>query len=160
MDLLDRLLGHDDWATTQLLDVCSALTDAQLDQEADVGHRTLRDTFDHLIYNVDAWTALMAQQPMVTERTEHPSIAELIERHRTAHAFFAGAARDLRDSGNLDGTFLDHYQYRQTNGGTIIHVIAHNTEHRTEALHILNRLGVSDVTEVDPQIWEHKTGII
>ena len=30
MDLLDRLLGHDDWATTQLLELSRGLTDAQL----------------------------------------------------------------------------------------------------------------------------------
>jgi hypothetical protein len=31
------------------------LTDAQLDQEFDIGHRTLRQTFDHMILNVDFW---------------------------------------------------------------------------------------------------------
>ena len=44
MDLLDRLLDHDHWATTQLLDVSRNLTDAQLDQEFDIGHRSLRGT--------------------------------------------------------------------------------------------------------------------
>ena len=42
MDLLDRLLEHDRWATDQLLELCRGLTDAQLDQPFDIGHRTVR----------------------------------------------------------------------------------------------------------------------
>ena len=64
MDLLDRLLGHDHWATAQLLVLSQGLTDAQLDQPFDIGHRTLRDTFEHMIFNVEAWTAVMAGQPV------------------------------------------------------------------------------------------------
>ena len=45
MDLLDRLLKHDRWATDQLLEVSRGLSDAQLDQAFDIGHRTLRETF-------------------------------------------------------------------------------------------------------------------
>ena len=52
MDLLDRLLGHDHWATTQLLELSRGLTDEQLDRDFDIGHRTVRETFDHLIYNI------------------------------------------------------------------------------------------------------------
>jgi hypothetical protein len=44
MNLLDRLLEHDDWATAQLLDLSRTLTDEQLDQEFDIGHRTIRGT--------------------------------------------------------------------------------------------------------------------
>jgi uncharacterized damage-inducible protein DinB len=51
MDLLDRMVGHDRWATTQLLELCSTLTAAQLDQEFDIGHHTLRETLDHMIYS-------------------------------------------------------------------------------------------------------------
>ena len=53
MDLLDRMVGHDRWATSQLLERCSRLTDAQLDQAFDVGHRSLRETLDHMIYVID-----------------------------------------------------------------------------------------------------------
>jgi len=54
MDLLDRLLGHDQWATDQLLELSRNLTDEQLDQSFDIGHRTLRATFEHMIFNVPA----------------------------------------------------------------------------------------------------------
>ncbi len=46
MDLLDRLLGHDHWTTERLLTLSQGLTDAQLDQAFDIGHRTVRATCD------------------------------------------------------------------------------------------------------------------
>ena len=53
MDLLDRLLGHDDWTTRQLLLRCRDLTDEQLDREFDIGHRTVRRTLLDVIRNVE-----------------------------------------------------------------------------------------------------------
>ncbi len=64
MDLLDLLLDHDHWATARLLELSRGLTDAQLDREFDIGHRTLRATFEHMIFNVKSWTAIMAGQPV------------------------------------------------------------------------------------------------
>ena len=40
MDLLDRLLDHDRWATTQLLERSRGLNDVQLDQEFDIDRTT------------------------------------------------------------------------------------------------------------------------
>jgi uncharacterized damage-inducible protein DinB len=157
MDLLDRMLGHDHWATARLLEVSQGLTDAQLDQPFDIGHRTLRETLDHLIYVVDFWTAQMAGQPAPGEREGKRSIAELNERHECFSATFADVARRARDEGRLDDTFVDHFNYRQTLGGTIVHVAYHNAQHRSEARHILERLGVSDLWDLDPQEWEHAT---
>ncbi len=157
MDLLDRLLGHDRWATTCLLELSRDLTDAQLDQPFDIGHRTLRETFDHMIFNVAAWTALMAEQPVTREREGQRSIAALIERHERSYATFASFARRVHDEQRLDDTFVDHFDERATFGGTILHVTIHNAEHRSEALHILERLSVPNLPEVDLLLWEHMT---
>ena len=64
MDILDRLLGHDAWTTRQVLHLCQDLTDEQLDRDSDIGHRTLRATWVHLIGNIQVWTDLMAEQPV------------------------------------------------------------------------------------------------
>ena len=154
MDLLDRLLGHDHWATAQLLDLSRDLTDAQLDQEFDIGHRTLRATFEHMIFNVAFWTGLMTGQPLDAQRDDC-SLAALSDRHERSYATFATLSRRLRDEQRLDDTFVDHYTARKSFGGTILHVILHNAEHRTEALHILERLGVPDVPEVDLGVWDY-----
>lgn len=156
MDLLDRLLGHDHWATAQLLELSRDLADAQLDQQFDIGHGTLRETFDHMIYNVAFWTGLMVEQPANVSRDDR-SIAALIDRHERFHADFATVARRVRDERRLDDTFIDHFDYAQSMGGTVIHVTWHNAQHRSEARHILQRFGVPDLPEGDPQEWEHET---
>ena len=61
---------HDRWATTHLLELCRGLTDAQLDQQFDIGHRTLRATIDHQIPNLDFETGLMTGQ-LVAPRRPH-----------------------------------------------------------------------------------------
>jgi uncharacterized damage-inducible protein DinB len=155
MDLLDRLLDHDHWATLQLLDVSRGLTDAQLDQPFDIGHRTLRATFGHMIFNVEFWTAAMAGQPFDARPDDGPPAA-LRERHERACAAFATLARRVRDEQRLDDTFVDHFGERMTFGGAILHVVLHDAEHRGEALHILDRLGVPDLPEVDHGLWDFK----
>lgn len=154
MDLLDRLLAHDDWATTQLLELCRDLTDEQLDQPFDIGHRTLRATFGHMIFNVPCWTGLMLGQP-IEERTDRCSVATLLEEHRHGFATFAALAHQLRDQGRLDDTFVDHYRVLKSFGGAVLAVVLHNTEHRAEAVHILHRLGLPDVPEVDFGVWDY-----
>ena len=140
MDLLDRLLGHDHWATVRLLDLSRDLPDERLDQPFDSGHQTLRATLEHIMYYVGFWTALMAGQP-VDRRRDDQSMPVLIERHQRAYAAFAALARRVHDEQRLDDTFVDHFGERTTFGGAILHVILHNAEHRTEALHMLTRLG-------------------
>ena len=155
MDLLDRLLEHDRWATTQLLDLSRGLTDAQLDQEFDIGHKSVRGTFEHMIVNIAFWTGLMTGQPIDEERGER-SLAALIDRHERSYSTFATLGRRLRDEQRLDDTFIDHYDARKSFGGTILHVVLHNAEHRTEAVHILTRLGVPGPPEVDHGLWDYE----
>ena len=157
MDLLDRLLEHDHWATDQLLELCRGLTEAQLDQQFDIGHRTLRATLDHQIPNLAFWTGLMTGQPVA-----HPpgsnSLEALIADHERASAAFANLARRVRDEGRLEDTFRDHYGLPMTYGGAILMVLLHNEAHRTEVLHIFARLGVPELAqvEVDHGLWDFK----
>ena len=154
MDLLDLLLGHDHWATARLLEVSGGLTDAKLDQQFDIGHRTVRATFAHMISNVPFWTAFLAGQPAEAEGDDR-SLAELSECHERTYAAFASVARRLRDERRLDDTFVDHYAVRKSFGGTILMVVEHNTEHRGELLHMLQRLGLPNLPEVDLGVWDY-----
>jgi uncharacterized damage-inducible protein DinB len=157
MDLLDRLLEHDRWATTHLLELCRGLTDAQLDQPFDIGHRTLRETLDHQIPNLDFWTGLMTGRP-IEPQPGPGSLETLIADHERAYSAFASVARRLRDEGRLDDTFRDHHGLPMTYGGGILMVILHNEAHRTEVVHIFARLGVPELAqvEVDHGLWDFK----
>lgn len=163
MDLLDRMVGHDSWATSQLLELCSTLTDAQLDQEFDIGHRSLRKTLDHMIYVIDFWSGWMTGRPVDHDRTPQRydrSIAALSERHERYQAEFAAVARQVLDERRLDHTFVDHYGVRQSMGATIIQLLHHNAQHRSEVRHMLERTGIAGLWDYDPQEWEHVTGRI
>src|SRR5262245_8824120 len=139
MDLLDLMLGHDHWATARLLDASGGLTEAQWDQEFDVGHRTLRETFGHMIFNVPFWTAFLAGEPAeggdshsADAQPDDRSPAALSDHHERGSAAFAGVARRVRDEGRLGETSADHYGVRKSFGGTILMVVEHNEGHRTE----------------------------
>jgi uncharacterized damage-inducible protein DinB len=158
MDMIDRLLEHDRWATSQLLKLCQDLTDEQLDHEFDIGLRTIRTTFDHYIYNIEFWTALMKQEPLNeshAEERKQRSLPQLIKRHERAFDLFASTARAARDEGRLDETFKDHWDLPVTLGGSIIHVTLHNEMHRSEVVHMLTRIGQHEPPEVDHLLWEH-----
>jgi uncharacterized damage-inducible protein DinB len=108
-----------------------------------------------MIFNVEFWTGLMAGQPVDVQRDDR-SLAALIDRHKRSYAAFATHAHRVRDEQRLEDTFVDHFDTRMTFGGAIIHVVLHNAEHRSEALHILERLGVPDLPEVDHGLWDFK----
>ena len=163
MDLLDRMLGHDRWATTQVLDKCRNLSDEQIDQQFDIGHHSLRETLDHMIYVIDFWTGWMSGRPVEHDRTTlqyDRSIDALAKRHDQYQANFAAFARQAQDEQRLDDIFIDHYGYRQSIGATILQLLNHNTQHRSEVRHMLERLGVEKLWDYDPQEWEHATGRI
>jgi uncharacterized damage-inducible protein DinB len=161
MDLFERLLGHDQWTTARYLDMSRSLTDEQLDQEFDIGHRTIRKTFDHMILNVDFWTGQMVGQKVdYSEDRGELTISALEERHKRSYAWFESTSKKVIEENRLDETFVDHYDVSQSNGATILHVILHNQGHRGEVLHMFTRLNVPDLPEGDPQEWEHLTGIL
>jgi uncharacterized damage-inducible protein DinB len=154
MDILQRLLDHDRWATTQLLARAATLTDDQLSQAFDIGHRTVRDTIEHIIDAREKWTALMTRIAPPQHPADRP-IAYQAERFAGAHAAFAALARQARDEGRLDDTFPDAYGIEATYGSGILQNILHAEGHRNEAVHILTRLGLPpDDLEFDYGLWD------
>lgn len=163
MDLLDRLLAHDAWTTRQLLLQAQPLSDAQWTQPFDIGHVTLRATLEHMIYNVETWTALMNgdQNPGEQPTFEGLSPTELLDRHEAAMSAFTALAQRIRDSGSWDVLWvdiLDDPPQAKSYGGAIGHVITHNMHHRSEVMHMLHRLGVEGVIEGDVLSWEATAG--
>ncbi len=156
MPILNRLLAHNAWTTQQLLVLAQPLTDAQLDREFDLGLRTLRATFRHIIRNMEAWTDLITEQDMRPD-DDDVSISGLIRRLDTVAPQFAEIAQAIARKGRLDECFTDHFDdppTRKTFGGAIAHVITHSMHHRAQLLYMLRRLGVSNVPEGDVLSWE------
>ena len=158
MDLLDRLLGHDAWTTRQLLLRCGELSDEQLDGAFDIGHRTVRATFVHIIYNMEVWSSLMSGRP-VPGRSAGNSISSLIGRLEKAADDLAKVATDVSRRNGWDERWLDVLDdppQEKSYGGAIAHIITHSMHHRAQLLYMLRRLGLKDLPEGDVLSWENK----
>jgi len=159
MDLLDRLLGHDASTTSELLARCGEFTPAQLHQEFDIGWRSAHRTLVHMIENVQVWTDLIAGRPEVTDTNSwwDATLPGLCTLHETSYVDFARVAREARDLDRWDDTFTDYLDQPPTTkaiGGGVLHVITHNMHHRSELIHILTRLGLSNPPEGDLMGWD------
>jgi uncharacterized damage-inducible protein DinB len=158
MDIVDRLLAHDTWTTRQLLLACQALPDSLLDKEFDIDHKTLRDTFIHIIDNMEVWTDLLCERPV--QEKEGTSIAELIERLSLASRDLANLTHKIVREGRSDDSFmdvLDKPPQLKTFGGTIGHVITHSMHHRAHVMWIMERVGLKEHIEGDLLGWESKS---
>jgi uncharacterized damage-inducible protein DinB len=160
VDLIDRLFGHSRWTTNRYLEYSLPLTDEQLDREFDIGNQTVRRTFIHIIRAMDGWAGRLSG----TSPEPHPpatsSVPELIDFHNAAFDRFEAASKAVLATGNLNGIFTDHHNFPQSYGGTILQVMVHNVEHRSDIRHMLVRLGVQNLIDGDLQEWEHFSGLI
>jgi uncharacterized damage-inducible protein DinB len=155
MDIIDRLLAHDAWTTRQLLLACQALPDASLDLEFEIDHRSLRKTFAHMIGNLEVWTDLISERPVV--RKSGDSIPELIARLDLASREFSEIARRIVRQQRADDYFtdtLDEPATQKTFGGAIGHVITHNMHHRAQVMFLMEKVGLKEHIEGDLLSWE------
>lgn len=155
MDLLDRLLAHDTWTTRQLLLACEPLPVELLDQEFDIDHRSLRQTFSHLIENMETWTDLLCERPAVDR--VGTTIPELLERLSLISRDFAWLARKIAREQRYDDCFvdtLDNPPRRKTFGGAIGHLLTHSMHHRGQIMWLMEHVGLPDHVEGDLLSWE------
>ena len=155
MDILDRLLAHDTWTTRQLLLACQPLPDDLLNQPYEIDQQTLRQTFLHIIDNLETWTDLLCQRP-VQSRTG-TTIPELLERLSAASRDFANVSRKVAREGRYDDCFIDTLDdppKPKTFGGAIGHVITHSMHHRAQVMFLMEKVGLTDHIEGDLLSWE------
>ena len=157
MDLLDRLLGHDAWTTRRILDLCSDLTDEELDRDFDIGHRTLRRTLDHVIHNMESWSAAMEDAPY--RRSDDITVSGMVTRLETAERRLRRISRAIAESGAWDDEWLDQLDTpprKKSFGTAIAHVITHSMHHRAQLLYMLRLSGIRNLPEGDVFSWEEQ----
>ncbi|HND47837.1 MAG TPA: DinB family protein [Anaerolineales bacterium] len=155
MDILDRLIAHDTWTTQQLLKACETLSDDLLDKEFDMDHRSLRETFLHMIENLETWTDLIHERPV--QEKQGNSIPELRQRLVNASREFTNLARQIGRENRFDDSFwdvLDNPPRLKTFGGAIGHVLTHNMHHRAQIMYLMEKVGLQDHIEGDLLSWE------
>lgn len=150
MDILDTLLEHNAWTTAKLIEQSRGLSDAQLDQDFDLAHRTVRKSLDHIIESMEWWIDLMLGRPARTFEhlgSDPLSLDGLQKRLDTVAPELADISRKLQTEGRLDEKWpvRDDQPKAFRNGATIVHVLTHGAHHRSQVIHMLRRLDVPDV---------------
>jgi uncharacterized damage-inducible protein DinB len=158
MDILDRLLAHNAWTTNKLIEQSHDLTDTQLDQEFDIGLKTVRATIDHIIESIEWWTDLMNGAPQRTHENlgEDPmTLNGFAERLERVASQFAEVATRVQTEELLDETWQMREDFPETYnyGTTIIHVLTHSAHHRAQLMYMLKSLGVPDVIMAHALSW-------
>jgi uncharacterized damage-inducible protein DinB len=138
---LVKLFEHNNWANSQIIQACSALSDEQLDaepQSATIG--SIRQTLMHLVTSQHGYLSLLTL-PVEARRAISPAFAEL---QQAASISGEGLLALARESGNYPKTQL------QTTDGyfvepwvVMVQVINHATEHREQISSMLSALGVT-----------------
>lgn len=152
MTILDRLLAHDAWTTRQLLLRCRELSDEQLDRVFEIGDRSLRDTFVHMVECAELhMDRMMGRGERLLEDTYE--IDGWLRRHSLVSQELAELATRVEREGLADATWVGGNGKRSFGGG-IAHLITHSMHHRAQAMYIMEALGLTDVIEGDALGWE------
>lgn len=139
-NILARLFEHNNWANQQIIQVCSDLSDEQLDaepQSATMG--SIRSTLTHLVAAQRGYLSLLTLPPEARVRTPL-AFSELRESLQSSGEKLLTLARDTSNLGE---------QVQSTDGYLIapwvvmVQVINHATEHREQINNMLSGLGIT-----------------
>jgi uncharacterized damage-inducible protein DinB len=155
-DCLQILLSHDRWATLQLLDACTKLTDEQFHRPFDIGPGSLHATLTHVAGATRTWTDTLAgveprPRPETDGQRRTPDqLRSLLEESwQQLHAEARRrpleelATRRLRDGRSVT----------MTRAAVLTHVTTHGMHHRAQCLNMLRRLGVTPLPPSSVTEW-------
>lgn len=163
MDLVDRMVEHDNWLTEQLIDGASRLPEGALDDPVRLDPPTeafgedaptLRSMLNRLVFTKEMWTAAITGHAF--EESEDISVEGMRDRLGAAGGAFAQAARDIRDRGAWDTAFVDATcdpPETFTFGAAIAHVLVWDSRRHDAVAGALRERGV-DTVRPDPIVWE------
>jgi uncharacterized damage-inducible protein DinB len=163
--MLETLFACESWATRQVLEECSTLTQAQFEQPLGLGHGNLERTLAHLVgaltFFVDRLYRQMPRPRPDRDGTTHTpaqllalfDVADSELRAAVTKTLEAHALTDLLNWTNTDEGEIDPLD-QVTYAVALAQMIDHSNHHRTQALDMLRLLGVEKRMEWHPFEWE------
>ena len=139
------LIGFHQWANEKILEQAARLSDDDLSRDLPVTHTSIRAVLVHMLGTMTFWhanwTHTERRQPDVSTRER------LVEAYASAHADLRAFAARLTD----DDWERSEPWWRQATGraeelplgDTIVQVVNHGTQHRSEIAVMLTELGCS-----------------
>lgn len=164
MDLSDRLVEHDHWHTTRLLEQAATLSDDALDRPIRPGMMVhefegpepdVRTMLERIVFTLEVWTAAIGGRD-IPERGDR-TIAGLQARLAAVHPQFSALVRRIRDRNEWDDAFVDALctpPVSFTFGSVIAHILTASAFRRQTVCGALRDLGVKDAETRDPIEWE------
>jgi uncharacterized damage-inducible protein DinB len=151
--ILEKLFEHNNWANTQIIQACSALSDEQLDAEPKSATQgSIRSTLFHLVTAQQGYLRLLTLP--LEERLEPvpaPPFAELQMSASTSGEALLALARN-ESSIPMKGQLKTRDGYFVVPWVLMVQIINHATEHREQIKSMLSSLGV---TPPDIDGWSH-----
>ena len=141
-NFLEKLFEHNNWANLQIIQVCSALSDEQLDAEPQsITKGTIRRTLVHLVSS--QYSYLRTLTLPLEERRDAISVdfAELKESVRRSGEELLAFARGERQP--LKAQLQTRDGYLVEPWVLILQIINHATEHREQINSMLSTLAVT-----------------
>ncbi len=142
VNILEKLFKHNNWANLRIFEVCSTLSDEQLDAEPQSATKgSIRITLSHLVTAQQGYLALLTLPVEVRLQAAAP-ITDLQKSLLASGEGLLALAK--ADPGKHSQTRL-----RTTNGHFVepwvvmLQVINHATEHREQICSMLSALGVT-----------------
>ncbi len=141
-NMLVKLFEHNNWANRQIIQVCSTLSDQQLDAESQSATKgNIRQTLMHLVTSQHGYLSLLTL-PVEARIKLTPAFTELQQAVSSSGDALVALARD--DSSEhlktqlrtTDGYFVERWV-------VIVQIINHATEHREQISSMLSALGVT-----------------
>ena len=145
-DVLLQALRYNRWANLRLLDVCSELSDEQLQLDSTGTYGSIAATWLHLLAAEQRYLRrLTGFEPQISEKDEFPGIATLRQ-----HADRSGDAL-IESVGHFDpdGTSAGG-DSRVKHWLVMTQAIHHGNDHRT---HICSILGQNGISYGDLDVW-------
>jgi len=141
-NILGKIFEHNNWANLQIIRVCTALSDEQLDAEPrSVTKGSIRRTLTHLVASQRNYLAILTL-PVEARPNTLPAFAELQETARVSGEGLLALARN--ESGKYPETQLQTTDgYLVESWVIMLQAINHAAEHREQISSMLTSLGVT-----------------
>ena len=148
-DILVQALRYNRWANLQLLDVCSQLTDEQLQLSSPGTYGTIAATWQHILGAEERYLRrLVGYEPSLSEDDAFPGIPRLKEHaQRSGDALVDAVARF-----DPNGTSIARDGWAPRNWLVMVQAIHHGNDHRT---HICSILGQNGISYGDLDVWAY-----
>lgn len=155
--LMKRALQHDAWATRTLLQIADRLSHEQFHRDMDIGHRTIGQTFSHIVRNMECWTDLMLGVDVRPRPTDEPTVETLLSRMDAILPQLLTLAETITHQSRMNECFVDQLDSPprfKSYGATFLHLVTHGAHHRAQLLYMMRRIGIQELPECDSLAWE------